>query len=394
MADSTLMRTYLDHNATSPLKPAARHAMAAALDRPGNASSIHAEGRKARALIDAAREGIARSLGVLPAMVVFTSGGTEANNLAIHGVPVERLAVSAVEHPSVIEAAKARGLPIEIIPVDASGVVKLDELRAILKRSPLPTLVSVMLANNETGVIQPVRAIVEIARSANALVHTDAVQAFGKMPVNFGLLGCDLMTISAHKLGGPMGIGGLVIRDGLSLEVQMNGGGQELRRRAGTENMPAIAGFAAAIDSAPVDHATLRDSLEEALRALSPDVVIFGKDVERIANTSCFAFPGFSADMALISLDLEGVSVSSGSACSSGKVARSHVLASMGVPPELSTGAIRVSLGWNSTAEDIADFTDAWGRILDRNRARLVRAGRDPAISGKQQERYPDQVRA
>src|SRR5918994_479286 len=206
------MRTYLDHNATSPLKPAARHAMAAALDRPGNASSIHAEGRKARALIDGAREVIARSLGVLPAMVVFTSGGTEANNLAIRGAPVERLAVSAVEHPSVIEAAKARGFPLEIIPVDATGLVKLDELRAILKRSPLPTLISVMLVNNETGVVQPIRDIVEIARSANALVHTDAVQAFGKMPVNFALLGCDLMTISAHKLGGPMGIGGLVIR--------------------------------------------------------------------------------------------------------------------------------------------------------------------------------------
>jgi cysteine desulfurase len=391
MADPTLMRTYLDHNATSPLKPAARHAMAAAFDRPGNASSIHAEGRKARALIDGAREAIARSLGVLPAMVVFTSGGTEANNFAIHGAPVERLAVSAVEHPSVIEAAKARGLALEIIPVDHSGLVKLDELRAILKRSPLPTLISVMLVNNETGVIQPIRDIVEIARSANALVHTDAVQAFGKMPVNFALLGCDLMTISAHKLGGPMGVGALVIREGLCLAVQMDGGGQELRRRAGTENLPAIAGFAAAVDRAPLNRAALRDSLEEALRALSLDVVIFGSDVERIGNTSCFSLPGFAADMALIGLDLEGIAVSSGSACSSGKVARSHVLAAMAVPPELSTGAIRVSLGWNSTAEDIANFIAAWRRILDRSR--LVMAGRDPAISGKSQERYPDQVR-
>jgi cysteine desulfurase len=386
-----MMRSYLDHNATSPLKPAARRAMAAALDRPGNASSIHAEGRKARALIDGAREVIARSLGVLPAMVVFTSGGTEANNLAIHGAPVERLAVLAVEHPSVIEAAKARGLPLEIIPVDASGRVKLDELSAILKRSPLPTLLSVMLVNNETGVVQPVRDIVEIARSANTLVHTDAVQAFGKMPVSFALLGCDLMTISAHKLGGPMGVGALVIRDGLSLEVQMNGGGQELRRRAGTENMPAIAGFAAALDPAPVDQAALRDSLEEGLRALSSDVVIFGRDVERIGNTSCFALPGLSADMALIGLDLEGVAVSSGSACSSGKVARSHVLAAMAVSPQLSTAAIRVSLGWNSTAEDIANFTAAWRRILGRNRPVMDR--RDPAISGGSQERYPDQIR-
>jgi cysteine desulfurase len=391
MADPKRMRTYLDHNATSPLKPAARHAMAAAFDRPGNASSIHAEGRKARALIDGAREVIARSLGVMPSMVVFTSGGTEANNLAIQGAPVERLAVSAIEHPSVIEAAKARGIPLDIIPVDGSGVVKLDELRALLKRSPLATLISVVLVNNETGVLQPIRDIVEIARSANALVHTDAVQAFGKMPVNFALLGCDLMTISAHKLGGPMGVGALVIRDGLSLGVKMNGGGQELRRRAGTENIPAIAGFAAALDPALADQAALRDSLEKALRALSPDVVIFGSEVERIGNTSCFALPGFSADMALIGLDLEGVAVSSGSACSSGKVARSHVLAAMAVPPELSTAAIRVSLGWNSVAEEIANFTAAWRRILDRNR--LVMAGRDPAISGKTQERYPDQVR-
>jgi len=229
-----------------------------------------------------------------------------------------------------------------------------------------------MLVNNETGVLQPVRDIVEIARSANALVHTDAVQAFGKMPVNFALLGCDLMTISAHKLGGPMGVGALVIRDGLCLAVQMNGGGQELRRRAGTENMPAIAGFAAALDPAPVDRAALRDSLEEALRALSPDVVIFGSDVERIGNTSCFALPGFAADMALIGLDLEGLAVSSGSACSSGKVARSHVLAAMAVPPELSRGAIRVSLGWNSTAEDIANFTAAWRRILDRKNTKAA----------------------
>jgi cysteine desulfurase len=367
-----MMRSYLDHNATSPLKPAARRAMSAALDRPGNASSIHAEGRKARALIDGAREAIARTLGVLPAMVVFTSGGTEANNLALHGAPVERLVVSAVEHPSVIEAAKTRGLPLEVIPVDPSGRVKLDELCVLLKHSPLPTLISVMLVNNETGVVQPVREIVEIARSANALVHTDAVQAFGKMPVNFALLGCDLMTISAHKLGGPMGVGALVIRDGLSLSVQMNGGGQELRRRAGTENMPAIAGFAAALDPAPVDLAPLRNRLEQGLRVLSADVVIFGNDVERIDNTSCFALPGLSAEMALIGLDLEGVAVSSGSACSSGKVARSHVLAAMAVPPELSKSAIRVSLGWNSTAEDIASFTAAWRRIIDRKNSRAA----------------------
>jgi cysteine desulfurase len=239
---------------------------------------------------------------------------------------------------------------------------------------------------------------VEIARGANALVHTDAVQALGKMPLNFALLGCDLMTISAHKLGGPMGVGALLVRDGLSLAVQMNGGGQELRRRAGTENMPAIAGFAAALDADPIDLAPLRDRLEEELGALSSDIVIFGKHVERIGNTSCFALRGLSAEMALISLDLEGVAVSSGSACSSGKVARSHVLAAMAVPPELSGAAIRVSMGWNSTAEDIAKFIAAWRRILDRNRGRFAMAGLDPAIpdrsQDRSQERHPDHVRA
>ncbi|MGH6873426.1 MAG: cysteine desulfurase family protein, partial [Aestuariivirgaceae bacterium] len=279
------------------------------------------------------------------------------------------------------------GLHLDIIPVDASGVVKLDELRALLKRSPLPALVSVMLVNNETGVVQPVRDIVEIARSVNALVHTDAVQAFGKMPVNFTVLGCDLMTISAHKLGGPMGVGALVVRDGLSLDVQMNGGGQELRRRAGTENMPAIAGFAAALDEAPSDLASLRDRLESELAALSPDIVVFGRKTERVGNTSCFALPGLPAEMALISLDLEGVALSSGSACSSGKVARSHVLAAMAVPGELAKSALRVSFGWNSTSEDVIGFIAAWRRILDHR----ARAGLD---TGRMHRRYPDQVRA
>jgi cysteine desulfurase len=367
--------------------------MSAALDQPGHASSIHAEGRKARALVDSAREAIAQRLGVLPGMIIFTAGGTEANNLAIRGAPVERLVVSAIEHPSVLETAKARGLPVETVPVDGSGRVKLEELRHMLERSPLPTLVSIMLVNNETGVVQPVPEIAEIARRANALVHTDAVQAVGKKLVNFTVLGCDLMTVSAHKLGGPMGAGALIMRDAVTLEVQMKGGGQELRRRAGTENVAAIAGFAAALDEAPVDCARLRDRLEGELAVLSPDIVVFGRETERVGNTSCFALPGLAAETALISLDLEGVAVSSGSACSSGKVARSHVLAAMAVPAELAKGALRVSLGWNSTEEDVLGFIAAWRRIIENRRVRPVMTGLDSAIS-QPQRRCPDQVRA
>ena len=360
------MRTYLDHNATSPLHPAAKAAMHSALEHAGNASSVHAEGRKARALIDAAREKIALKVGVLPQMVVFAASGTEANNMAVKGARVERLIVSAIEHPSVIEAAKSLGMPVDWLPVDSSGVVRLDELSTLLKRSTLPALISVMLVNNETGVVQPVRQIVELARNHNALVHTDAVQAFGKMPVNFGLLGCDVMTVSAHKIGGPPGAAALMVRDGLTLAVHTHGGGQEMRRRAGTENVAAIAGFAAAAAEAALDLGGLRAKLESELEACSPGIHIFGKGAERVGNTSCFALPGIAADTALISLDLDGVAVSSGSACSSGKVGRSHVLDAMGVPPELAKAAIRVSLGWNTTAHDIEIFIGAWRRLVDR----------------------------
>jgi cysteine desulfurase len=360
------MRVYLDHNATSPLRPSAKAAMLAALEQTGNASSIHADGRGARAVVDKARERIALAVGALPQMVIFTSGGTEANNLAIKGAPAERLIISAIEHPSVIETAKSLSIPIERLPVDASGVVRLDELRALLERSTLPTLISVMLVNNETGVIQPIREIVELARHHNAIVHTDAVQALGKMPVNFGVLGCDLMTITAHKIGGPLGAGALIVRDRLELSKQMLGGGQELRRRAGTENSPAIAGFAAAAGDGRIDMAHLRAKLESDLESLTPGIQIFGRNAERVGNTSCFALEGLPAQTALIRLDLEGVAVSSGSACSSGKVARSHVLDAMGAAPEIAGSAIRVSLGWNSTAQDIEKFIGIWRRIVDR----------------------------
>ena len=358
------MRIYLDHNATSPLRESARNAMLAALELHGNASSVHAEGRKAHALLDDAREAIGRAVGAIAPMVVFTSGGSEANNLALKGAPVRRLIVSTIEHPSVLEAANASGKQVDIVPVDGQGIVDLFALDQLLARGP-KTLVSVMLANNETGVIEPVRDVVAVAHRHGALVHCDAVQALGKIAVNFGLLGVDLLSVSAHKLGGPWGAGALVIRDGLALFPLIHGGGQELRRRAGTENIAAIAGFAAAVQEKLLEIKSLRNHLESGLEG----TVIFGAEAERLPNTSCFAMPGLAAETALMALDLAGFAVSSGSACSSGKVAKSHVLAAMGIAPDLASSAIRVSLGWTTTPQDIEQFISAWAKLIARRKA-------------------------
>lgn len=358
------MRIYLDHNATSPLRPSARDAMLVALDVGGNASSVHGEGRAARKLLDDAREALGFALGCLPEMIVFTSGGTEANNMALRGVQAERILVSAVEHPSVLAAARASGKPLDLIPVDGEGRVDLAALERMLGGPNV--LVSVMLANNETGVIQPIADVVALARKAGALVHVDAVQGFGKIPVNFGLLGCDLMTVAAHKVGGPVGVGALVIRDGLVVEPLLQGGGQELRRRAGTENLAGIAGWAAVSRENPLNIKVLRDELESSLES----AVILGAGAERLPNTSCFAMPGFRAETLLMNFDLAGVAVSSGSACSSGKVGRSHVLEAMGVAPEVAASAVRVSLGWNSTAADVRHFVTVWKQLVARHRAR------------------------
>ena len=338
-----------------------------ALERAGNASSVQAEGRVARALIDDARDAIAGAAGVLPQMIIFTSGGSEANNLALKGSGCDRVLLSAVEHPSVIEAARASGKAVEFIPVDRNGIVDLESLERLLAGGPR-ALVSVMLANNETGVIQPVREVVAVARRHGALVHSDCVQAFGKVPVNFGVLGVDVMSLSAHKLGGPVGVGALVLGEGVSLEPLVHGGGQELRRRAGTENVPAIVGFAAAITEKPLDTSGLRDRLESELE----DSAIVGSTVDRLPNTTCLAWPGVDAETLLMALDLDGFAISSGSACSSGKVAKSHVLTAMGLPADIVAGAIRVSLGWTTTREDIDRFTAAAKTIIARLRAPIA----------------------
>ncbi len=361
--------------------------MMAALALPGNASSIHAEGRAARAVVEENREAIAALIGCAPRQVVFTSGGTETNVTALSpfwlatGGPV-RLFVSAVEHPSVVQGGRFRAEDVERLPVDAEGVVVPGAAREAFsawrdRSGGAPFLVSVMLANNETGAIQPVAEIAEIAHEFGGLMHTDAVQAIGKIAVETTALNADLLTMSAHKVGGPKGAGAMaVLRDDLPVAALLTGGGQEAGYRAGTENLAAIAGFGAVAGAAMRDWTeirSLRDHLEREARQLAPEMQVFSRNAARLPNTSCFAVAGMDAETILMALDLAGVAVSAGSACSSGKVARSHVLDAMGIAPELGSAAIRVSLGWNTTAQDIERFIAAWktvyGRFAERRRA-------------------------
>ncbi|HIJ63247.1 MAG TPA: cysteine desulfurase [Rhodospirillaceae bacterium] len=352
---------YLDHNATAPVRPEVARAVVEALGVLGNPSSVHGFGRAARRLVEDSRELIAGWLGARPAGVIFTSGGSEANTLAMLGRVGRRRLVSAVEHPSLRDVGAT-----EAVPVDGDGVLDLARLDSLLAGDRRPALVAVMLANNETGVIQPVAEAARIAHAHGALLHCDAVQAAGRMAVDLGRLGADSLSVSAHKLGGPTGIGALVLADPEeALEPLLKGGGQERRRRAGTENVCGIAGFAAAVEAscgAPGLAASLavwRDGMEAALRAACPSLVVFGAAVERLTNTSCLAVPGLTARTAVMALDLAGVAVSAGAACSSGSVAPSHVLEAMGAGP-LAQAAIRISLGWSSRKSDIDAFVDAF----------------------------------
>ncbi|MEX0808695.1 MAG: cysteine desulfurase family protein [Dongiaceae bacterium] len=365
---------YLDYNATVPLRPQARAALIASLDSVGNASSIHRFGRLARRTIEDAREQLAALLNVMPRQIVFTAGATEANNGALRASGRRRILAGATEHPSVLAAAQVLAPAIETVPVDEAGIVDRAHLTAMLAANDEPALVSIMAANNETGTIQPVADAAAIAHRAGALLHCDAVQAAGRIPLDFQALNADLMSVSSHKLGGPTGIGALVVRDGLALEPLLRGGGQELGRRAGTENVAAIAGFGAAAAAADAERASeqrrvgdLRNRLEHEIRSIAPAVRIFGTNAERLANTSCFALPGLASDVQVIALDLAGIAVSAGAACSSGKIARSHVLGAMGVEPDVANAAIRVSLGWQSTDADVDRFLDAWRALATRD---------------------------
>jgi cysteine desulfurase len=365
------MTIYLDHNATTPVRPEAAEAVAAALTATGNPSSVHGAGRRARMLVEDARERVAALVGARAEDVIFTSGGTEANNLALANAPKGGaegpVFASAVEHVSVLEGTDS----VIHVPVDGDGVVDLGALNTSLKDALNRVeggraLVSVMLANNETGVIQPIGHVAELAAEYDAVFHCDAVQAAGKMTIDFPTLGAHMMTLSAHKIGGPPGVGALIVAPGHQATAAIRGGGQERSRRGGTENVPGIAGFGRAAESAKADIerlqglAALRDRMEADITAAAKDVKIFAKGRERLATTSCLAMPGVSSETQVMAFDLDGIAVSAGAACSSGKVAPSHVLAAMGVDEDDLKSAVRVSLGWTTTAHDIDAFTAAW----------------------------------
>src|SRR5512132_3998383 len=361
---------YLDHNATTPLRPQAKGAMREAMECPGNPSSVHRHGRLARRLVEEAREQVAELIGSDPANVVFTGSGTEANALALRGTGRPRVLVSAVEHASVLQALGSA----EIIPVDTDGIVRLDALAAMLEASEEPALVSVMLATTETGVLQPLPDIVVSARRHGALVHCDAVQAVDKITVDFRTLGVHLLSLSAHKLGGPAGIGALVVDPRVPLTPLVRGGGQERGRRAGSENVIGIVGFGAAAEIAGElgDGGRLgqfRDGLERRIKAIAPSVRLFGAGAERLPNTTCLEMPGMLGETQVIAFDLAGISLSAGSACSSGKVTASHVLKAMGFDEDVATGVVRGSMGWTTNAADVDRFIDVWIDIYRRARA-------------------------
>jgi cysteine desulfurase len=369
-------RVYLDWNATTPRRREVMEAMAAAWDFSGNPSSVHAEGRQARRLVEDARATVASAVGAVARDVVFTSGGTEANALALtprlkrgSGPPVERLLVSAIEHASVLAGGRFPAEAISRVGVTRSGLLDLDRLRASLEGGS-PALVSLMLANNETGALQPVREAAEIVHAAGGLLHVDAIQALGKIPFDINLMSADLVTLSAHKIGGPKGAGAVVLAEGLlGFEPLLRGGGQERGHRAGTENVAGIVGFGAAVKATmdalegdAIRLESLRNRLESGLRQ-TPGAIVFSDDVPRLPNTALFTVPGLKAETAVIGFDLAGIAVSSGSACSSGKVQPSHVLKAMGFGPEIAQGAVRLSLGWSTSDADIDCCLEAWRKL-------------------------------
>lgn len=364
------VRTYLDYNATAPLRQEAKAAVIEALDVVGNPSSVHAEGRRARSIIEAARESVARLVGAKPSEIVFTSGASEANTWAL-SQPWATILTSGIEHDSVLAPARASSAELVMLPVGTDGRLKVEDIAALLASRNFagPAVIAVQMANNETGVIQPIAEISELARTYGIKMHIDAVQAAGRLPIDFAALGADTLVISAHKFGGPKGIGALVDRDHVDLVPLIRGGGQERRRRAGTENVAAIAGFGAAAEAALRDLASidatavLRDKLEAELKRLSPSAVIIGGNAPRLANTTAVALPGKLAETLVIRLDLAGIAVSAGSACSSGKVGASHVLEAMGLGHDIASSTIRVSLGPTTTEDDIAAFLAAWKTI-------------------------------
>ncbi|MBB3929104.1 cysteine desulfurase [Kaistia hirudinis] len=381
-------RIYLDYNAGAPLRMEARDALIEALSARGNASSVHAEGRAQRARIERARRQVGALVGASAENVVFTSGGTEANatvlsprmRLGATEIAIDRLLVGASEHPSVLAGGRFAEDQIIRIPVDGDGVIDLEalgaELSAIAKAGER-ALVSLMLANNETGTIQPVAAVAALARSFGALVHTDAIQAAGRIPIDIGALGVDLLTLSAHKIGGPQGAGAIVFGGDLVRPLPLvTGGGQEKRHRAGTENVAAIVAFGAAAEAAVADLARAEEwrGWRDRIAASAAPAIVVGAGAERLPQTLCLAAEGFSAETLVIALDLEGVAISAGSACSSGKVGVSHVMKAMNLADSVAKSAVRVSFGWETGEKDILKFTEAWRRVMERRAPAVTRA--------------------
>lgn len=360
--------TYLDFNASSPIKPAVLELVCAVMAETGNASSIHFFGRGARKHIETARSQIAATLNVGPQQVIFNSGATEGNNTILKGFAGKRILVSAIEHPSVLES----GITVEQIAVTRDGVVDLTAFEKQIATGDAPALVSVMLVNNETGVIQPVAEIAAIAKRYGAMVHTDAVQAYGRIAFTREELGVDYITLSSHKIGGPQGAGAIVFAAKAPLPKLLYGGGQERRQRAGTENVAAIAGFGLAAELAVRDIAhfqslsPLRDKIETRLRD-SNRVTIYGQNAPRVSNTTSFSLSGITSETLLMSFDLAGIAVSSGSACSSGTIKPSHVLTSMGASDDDAKSAVRISLGWNTNENDIENFMSVWNKLRTKD---------------------------
>ena len=367
---------YLDANATAVMKPAVRAAISEAMERHGNPSSVHRYGRIARRYVEDARASMAALVGVKPAQIIFTSGGTEANNLILGNFA--SVIASSIEHDSVLTFASRENC----LPVNNDGVIDLTAAEQIFKNAPTSSLVSVMLVNNETGVIQPVAELAALAKKYGLVIHTDAVQAAGRLPIDFAALGVDALTLSAHKIGGPQGMGALVVKEGLVLKSLIAGGGQERNRRAGTENVPGIVGFGVAAQLAADDLRdmprllALRDKLQNDLVTLGGnDVVVAGANAPRIANTLSIALCGVSSETQVASMDLSGIAVSAGSACSSGKVKSSHVLHAMGYEGDIAGSALRISLGWHTQEQDITRCVEAWHSLYQRaHRSRKTQA--------------------
>lgn len=354
---------YLDYNATAPMLDSVRTVITASLEVHGNASSVHGFGQAQRARIEEARGHVAALVGANAKQVVFTSGGTEANNLALSGVTASSVIVSAIEHDSILNSIEN----VLVAPVTRAGVINLVKLDALIRDAPPPVFVSLMLANNETGVIQPVGAAAKIVHRHGGMLHCDAVQAAGRVPVDMKSLGVDMMTLSAHKIGGPQGIGALIINDQISIQTQLRGGGQERGIRAGTENVLGIVGFGeaamVACDTLADWHhiSLMRDRFEAHIaEVFCDDIQIFGQEETRLANTTCIGLSGVAAETQVIALDLAGIAVSAGSACSSGKIQSSHVLAAMGVEEMIARTAIRVSLGPTTVDAELDRFLETY----------------------------------